>query len=112
MPIRQTFEWPSDRGAALAQKPNVQPTKFGDGYEVRLPLGLNTSHEKWSVSFTMTPVKSALVLDFLRARNATESFYWVTPLGLTLIFVCREWKSVGAGGYRTIFADFEQVFEF
>ena len=112
MPIRQTFQWASDRGATLAQKPNVQATKFGDGYEVRVPLGINTSAEKWSVSFTMSLVNSALALDFLKARNATESFYWQTPLGTTLVFVCREWKSVGAGGYRTITADFDQVFEF
>lgn len=112
MPTRQTFIWNPDRGSALASKPSVQATKFGDGYEARIPVGINSNAEVWSLSFSLSLPNSLEAHDFLKARNATESFIWVNPHGKTNYYVCREWKITGNGGFRMLSCDFEQVFEF
>lgn len=110
MSIRQTFTWNPDWGSTFAKKPRVQVTKFGDGYENRVSVGLNNSPEVWTLKFTASKSDTALVLAFLEARNGVESFYWQNPYGNTNVYVCREWKTDN-GAIRTVSMDFEQVFE-
>lgn len=101
-----------DLGSALDQKPHVQATKFGDGYEVRTVMGINSNPESWSLVFSLSPTNTVAALTFLKARNAVESFYWQSPYNVTSIFVCREWKTDSKGGFYTLTCTFEQVFEF
>lgn len=110
---RQTFTWRPEFDAQLSQEPNVSVTKFGDGYELRAPVGINNDPETWSLQFTEAagPGVYSDVLAFVRARNAVESFYWMTPLGQTKTFVCRSWRFGRKQGYSVINMDFEEVFE-
>lgn len=108
---RQTFTWYPDAGVQLEQQPSVTVTKFGDGYELRTPSGINNNPENWQLSFSAGSTSLPAALAFIRARNATESFYWVTPLGETKIFVCRKWSATRNLGYYTMSFTFEQVFE-
>ena len=38
----QTFSWYPDASSQQSCKPAVQVTKFGDGYETRVAVGINT----------------------------------------------------------------------
>lgn len=108
---RPTFSWHPNYEAKLAQEPSVAVTKFGDGYEQRVPTGINSSPETWTVEFTRSSTAFPDVLAFVQARNGVESFYWTTPFEQTKVFVCRKWGVVRKQGYITLSMDFEQVFE-
>lgn len=109
---RQTFTWLPEVGASLKIKPTVEPTKFGDGYELRVPSGINTMPEVWDVRFTELETDAKAILAFLKARAGVEAFDWQTPNGDTLVFVCREWSANRMkNGTMQITCSFEQVFE-
>lgn len=104
------FEWNPDVGTELDEEPDVTVTKFGDGYELRVPKGINNTPEKWTLKFTRSILDTAM-LDFLRARNGVEKFAWTSPLGETKHYVCRKWKLGREKGIATMNVEFEQVFE-
>lgn len=108
---RQTFTWFPEFEAALSQAPNVNVTKFGDGYETRTPEGINNSPEVWSLQFTLAGDNLTNVLNFIKTRNAVETFYWGNPFGVTNVYICRKWKMVRRQGHNVMNFDFEQVFE-
>jgi len=109
---RQLFTWNADLGAKRSAKPAVQVNKFGDGYEQRTRLGINSKPEVWSVVFTRNRAEITPILEFLEDRGGYESFDWKTPLDQTKTFVCREWQFVQVEqGIFAISCDFVQVFE-
>jgi phage-related protein len=108
---RQTFIWQPNYDSKLAQEPSINVTKFGDGYELRSANGINNNAETWTVEFTRSSATYPDVLTFIQARNGLESFYWMTPLGQTKVFVCRKWGMVRKEGHMILSMDFEQVFE-
>lgn len=105
----ETFKYTPAPGASFDCKPNVKVAKYGDGYEQRVGMALNSKARKWSVKFA-SPFSAALA--FIEARSGVESFMWTDPLGVSGMYVCREWKvaHVGADRYE-LTCDFEQVFE-
>lgn len=110
---RQVFTWFPDAGSQCDTKPNVQSTKFGDGYEVRTPIGINSVAEKWSVKFTRTETVGNALAAFLKTHAGALAFDWTNPDNVAGVFVCREWKrSRLKGGASEITCTFEQVFEF
>lgn len=108
---RQTFTLLPTFESEASMKPEVTVTKFGDGYEARQGNGINFKKEVWDLTFdgVSAPVEAAN--DFLVARGAVESFYWMNPRGVTLTVVCDEWSIKRYPGYRTLTAQFRQVFE-
>lgn len=110
---RLNFSWKPDLGASQTAKPNVHQTKFGDGYELRAKIGINSNPKTWKIKITRDGVTAQAILAFLDAREGLESFTWTDPMGVTTgIYVCREWSSVQANpGVYEITATFEQVFE-
>lgn len=109
--MRETFTWLPEFESNLSEKPNVNVTKFGDGYEQRTPIGINSRAQKWSVQFTESNVAFSEVLAFVRERNAVESFDWTNPLQEQGVYVCREWRLQRKQGVNVLSMDFEQVFE-
>jgi phage-related protein len=107
------FTWNPDLGARRISKPSVKPTKFGDGYEVRVPIGINTSPAKWMLRFTRNYAEASLIFAFLETQAATTAFTWTDTYNVTAVYVCREWDMA-----QTMFGVFElncvfdQVFEF
>lgn len=109
---RQTFSWFPDKGSDQSVTANVESIKFGDGYESRIPRGLNTTPMSWSLTFTRAAVESKAILAFLRARAGSEAFYWKNPLEELGVYVCREWKVKRIGqDAMQVTCSFEQVFE-
>lgn len=105
------FPWLPDIDSTVSVEPSVKVTKFGDGYESRTPVGINTTGRKWPVKFTRPRAEAFQILDFLEARNATEKFTWTDPFGRTGTWVCRKWSAQSSQGYVVVSGDFEQVFE-
>ena len=104
-----TFIWIPASGAAQTTKPDVSVIKYGDGYEQRVPKGINNIADKWALKFS-TNVSD--VESFLRGHGGQLSFNWTNPLGVTGTYVCREWKVNHLGGLVfDLTCEFEQVFE-
>lgn len=58
---------------------NATVIQFGDGYEQRAPIGLNSKRLSFELVWDqVTTAKAAAVLAFFEARGATEAFLW-TP---------------------------------
>lgn len=108
-----TFTWAPSYGSALTIKPNVTPIKFGDGYENRVALGLNTKLRSRRLESTNRPTALADAIEaFLNARGALESFDWTPLYGAPGKWVCREWTaSPTSPNHRTISCVFEEEFE-
>lgn len=99
-------------GANRTKRPNVLITQFGDGYEARFPVGINTNKSRWSVSFTYPDAVAAAICDFLDARGGHEAFRWTDPRGKVSDFKCAEWSDRREGqGVVRISAEFQEVFE-
>jgi phage-related protein len=110
---KQTFPFPPDLGAKQTFKPNVNKTAFGDGYEQRVPVGINTNPCTWTCVFTNPLDDNEAILAFLTAMGAFQSFLWQDPKGVVATYVCRGWDSTKADlAVYTTNAVFEQVFEF
>lgn len=108
-----TFAWIATYGSRQTTKPNVTPTKFGDGYEVRVAIGINFIARKWDLSFDNRANSTADAIEaFLRARGGVESFDWTPPYGDAGKWVCREWSSAPTSqNSRSVSCVFEEVFE-
>lgn len=85
---------------AVTTKPNVHQTKFGDGYEHRVAIGLNSTPRQWQVSFSRPNATADAIEAFFVARGAVQSFDWVPPHGGAGKWVCRERPAHSPGACR------------
>lgn len=107
------FTWFPDTDSTSDTKPNVKTTKFGDGYELRVPVGLNSDPMSWSLKFTRIRTEAKDILAFLREHGGYKAFRWTNPLEESGAYVCRQWKTTQKrNGVIEVTADFEQVFEY
>lgn len=104
-----TFTLRPAPGATLKCKPTVEVAKYGDGYEQRVGTSINSMPRAWSLKFTN---RVSEVVAFLETHKGEVSFNWTDPLGVSGVYVCREWSitHVGAEVFE-LSCDFEQVFE-
>lgn len=107
----KTFNWFPDTDSQQSCKPAIQSTKFGDGYEVRVPVGINTSPMKWQVSFKRGREEAQAILAFLREHQGYLAFLWTNPLEEEGKYICREWRTRQSRGVMEVSCEFEQVFE-
>lgn len=110
---KPVFTWYPDAEGELDEKPNVNSTKFGDGYELRVPLGLNFMPQSWTLKFSRAHQEAFEILSFIRNMKGYLAFQWTNPLGEIGNYICREWKvqRTKGGNFMIISAKFEQVFE-
>lgn len=108
----ETFIWQPDLGADCNEEPLVTVTKFGDGYESRLPTAINSQPQVWTVAFTKNLAVTREIKSFLRRHGASKKFIWTTPDGEPGQYVARKWqtKQIGFGVFQ-VTTSFEQVFE-
>ena len=108
-----TFTFTPSFTASLEEQPIIRRVKFGDGYEQRLPYGLNTQPKKWSLQFlNRTDTERNNILTFLRARGAAESFDWTDPNSYVGKWICAQWNtSQESCNFNKITATFQEVFE-
>lgn len=108
---RQVFTWFPDVGNELEEEPATNQIKFGDGYELRVQNALNTTPQKWSLSFSRNASVSREILMFLRLHGGKNAFTWTSPLREEGVYVCRRWKARREEGGMVVTCTFEQVFE-
>lgn len=118
------FTYAPDYQAQAQYKPRVRVAAFGDGYEQRVPFGINTNPQTWTLKFeNRDNTEGTAIQSFLNARGGYDSFVWTPPgQSVSLKFVCREWVAMPVKGtgsaldgslqtFWTINATFVQVFE-
>lgn len=103
-----------DVGMDTSINPRVASTKFDDGYEQRISVGLNSISETISAKWTKLPKAQAdTLLAFLEAHRSSDWFYWRNPSDL----IRKKWrsgpwrKSDEAAGYITVSTTFERVYD-
>lgn len=105
-----TFTWSVKTGVVLGKEPRVRAAAFGDGYQQRVPNGINTMPRNWQIEIVnRRPVVEAAEA-FLAARGGAESFDWQPPSGPIGKWLCRSWNATFAGKTATLTATFEEVF--
>lgn len=113
MAIATTFTWYPDMASDNTEAPDVNVTKFGDGYEARVSNVVNVIKQSWSLTFSRgrSTGQCQAIWAFLRARKGVEAFNWTNPFGEAGVYVARKWTSTSNEGYLTVKVTFEQVFE-
>lgn len=94
------FTWFPDASVSVETEPVVRAAKFGDGYEQRVPDGINTMPEKWDLTFTGTREEIDPIAAFLRTHKGSLAFDWTTPDEMTGRFICRSWRKTRERGVK------------
>ena len=87
--VKPYFVWVNDNNAEEKTSSSVKPTKFGDGYEQRVKIGINTQQKSWNLTFTADAKTILQIRDFLNRSESTNSFQWMTPFQELDVFISR-----------------------
>lgn len=95
--------------------PNVSVVQFGNGYEQRVPIGINFIRDKWAISWEgLTRSEMVTIRGFLESMAYGDYTSWVTPFDdSTKKFVLDgEWSVQDSGGnIYTVSANLRQVYD-
>ena len=102
-------------GGSQQNSPRTRVSQMGDGYELRVNVGLNQNPKQWKLSWKNISQSDAdIISKFLNDRASDgASFDWI-PLDDTSSYkwVCDSWtKSLPYLNRATISATFRQVFD-
>lgn len=90
------FFWAPAYNVSTTHQPRLLSVSFGDGYEQRMPDGLNHDILEFSLVFDKRDAKEATsIIHFLAAREGYKAFYFKPPqpYGVVKKFVCKSWNS-------------------
>ena len=66
-----------DRGQKIDAQPRVLKASYGDGYEQRVPEGINNIPESWNLIWkNRTLAESNKIISFLETTKGSTSFDW------------------------------------
>lgn len=83
---------PPDRSSKKTKSDRTLIAGFGDGYEQATPDGLNTSLEKWDLSFADYPESQIdQITTFLDSMQSIYYFLWTPPGEVTP----KKWRQEG-----------------
>jgi phage-related protein len=111
-----TFSWNPDWNVPKQHQSNVLTTKFGDGYEQRQEVGMNSLKQVWNLTFSKRQTTEADAIEsFLTGLKGVTNFDWTPPGGSVVL----KWKcdlntytrTPTSAGRWDLSARFEQVFE-
>lgn len=113
----ELFDYPVDNATSIDVAFRTLNADFGDGYSQGAGDGINTRKESWRISAaghwtddSGMPVKA--MSEFLDRQGGYKAFQWVTPMGQTKLFKCKDGYSLtheGAGNFK-LAATFHEVF--
>lgn len=96
-------------------KRDILTVSFGNGYEQRVPNGINYKREMWSVEWSgLTTSEKNAIETFLNAISAGDYTTWTSPLDSTSkkFVLDGEWMISDIGGaIWSITANFRQVYD-
>jgi len=108
-----TFSYTPEFSSSKSNKPSVKKTQFGDGYESRISIGMNSNPDSWDLQFVnRQDTEGDAIISFFEARGGTEAFDWTPPNGTSGKYVCSEWnRTLVKYNLSTITAKFYRVYE-
>ena len=102
-------------GASQQNSPKTRVSQMGDGYELRVNVGLNQNPKEWRLRWQNIKETDADTISTFLDNRASDgaSFDWTPPDTTTSYkWVCDSWtKSIPYLNTATISATFRQVFE-
>ena len=106
------FTWCQDlEGNNQTESFNVLSSKFGDGYEQNISVGINNRSGQWSYSRTAKKAEILEIKAFFDAHKGADSFLWDSPLDGEVRVKTGEYNPVCLGGdVWRISTTFTQVF--
>lgn len=70
-----------DWGFADEPSADIKRIKFGDGYELRTPVGLNYTKRKWAPVWSyLTKEQSDIIYEFIVPKLNFTAFNWTHPV--------------------------------
>lgn len=108
-----------DKGLTRNSTPKVLVAKFGDGYEQRLPNGINSIDETFSATFNnRTKEEIDDITGYLASLKGATSFTYVIPdtngsgNETSIKVVCENYSQVyNYGDFYSAMATFRRVYE-
>ncbi|SMB87342.1 Phage-related protein [Pasteurella testudinis DSM 23072] len=89
----ERFNFPVQRGYTVEHAPEKYEVKFGDGYVMRAPKGLNSDLRKMNVSVIVKTVEQVKALkDFLSRHKGVTPFIFRDSQGDDIIVICSRWS--------------------
>ena len=77
----EKFTHPCDLdGNSGKQNFNILTSKFGDGYEQNISVGINNRKGEWPYQRTATKDEIIQIKDFFDRHKGSDSFLWDSPL--------------------------------
>ena len=109
----QKFDWPSDLdGNSNTQNFNVLTSKFGDGYEQNVSIGINNRTGTWQYSRTAKKAEIMQIKAFFDDHKGADSFLWDSPLDGEVRVKTGEYQTrCLGGGIWSISTTFTQDFK-
>jgi phage-related protein len=75
------FFWKPSYQTTISSDPRIRMVQFGNGYQQRIPDGINTNLVMFDINFNNRKEKETVsLLHFLQTRNAQESFIYNLPI--------------------------------
>ena len=80
-------------GMSVTQEPRILIAQFGDGYDQRIPDGVNYQRRQWTLTWgPITPEAADYIENFFIARGGYQPFWWTPPRYLARVKVrCPKW---------------------
>ena len=105
--------------ATKNSRPNTRTTKFGDGYEQRLPNGINSIDETFNATFNnRTKEEIDDIMGYLASLKGATSFTYTIPdtngsgNETSIKVVCENYSQVyNYGDFYSAMATFRRVYE-
>ena len=106
------FTWCQDlEGNNQTESFNVLSSKFGDGYEQNISVGINSRSGQWSYSRTAKKAEILAIKAFFDQHKGADSFLWDSPLDGEVRVKTADYNPVCLGGdLWRISTTFTQVF--
>lgn len=109
----EKFTFPCDLdGNSSKQNFNILTSKFGDGYEQNISVGINNRKGEWAYKRTSTKDEILQIKAFFDRYQGADSFLWNSPLdGEVRVKTDTSYSPSQVGGMIwTISTTFTQVF--
>mgnify|MGYP003956118785 CR=1 FL=1 len=108
-----------DKGVSRSNTPNVLKAQFGDGYQQRIALGINSIAQEFSVSFA-NRAKADIddIVTFFEGKKGVTAFTYISADSNSgsseesVKVVCTKWDQTWSyGDFYSLTATFERVYE-
>jgi phage-related protein len=93
--FKPEFIWKPSYNSPADHSPKVRSIQFADGYEQRIPDGLNNNLLILNLTFELRDLpEAAAILHFLHTRKGSESFVFTPPAPYAerKKFICKDWS--------------------